>query len=296
MRTHLVLHDSPAAYADFQDGLQAYRALLGEPTLIAGLVRISALNPLLNAVGDGLNTHAWEDAELIRIDQNLAKLAVWQDFKLAFESEHAGANWMYELLIKTSPWKRGGLFSGGPGVWGGSEMTFLFLLPQRVYRDNQLQGNRYFDEMVSRVNADSTRYDPDLPAPSDPSQMTGWLDQYYFFLNRMSLGVFSAVIDRYVVLQTQLDETRVAIALERYRLARGGFPEMLAELVPEFLPAVPVDTYSKMPLIYRRKEGGTFLLYGVGKNRTDDGGVIDPKLGERKQLDDVWLYAPPPAL
>jgi hypothetical protein len=46
-------------------------------------------------------------------------------------------------------------------------------------------------------------------------------------------------------------------------------------------------------MIYRRQEGGTFLLYGVGKDRKDDGGAVDPKLHEKKQLDDIWLYAPP---
>ena len=50
---------------------------------------------------------------------------------------------------------------------------------------------------------------------------------------------------------------------------------------------------ARQPLIYRRKEGGTFLLYGVGKNRTDDGGAVDPKPNAGGQRDDIWLYAPP---
>ena len=78
-------------------------------------------------------------------------------------------------------------------------------------------------------------------------------------------------------------------------MARGAFPETLAELVPDFITAVPVDTYSHQPLIYRRKEGGTFLLYGVGKNRADNGGALDPKRSDSQQPDDVWLYAPPPS-
>jgi hypothetical protein len=64
-------------------------------------------------------------------------------------------------------------------------------------------------------------------------------------------------------------------------------------LVPEFIEAVPAETYSRQPMIYRPQDGGTFLLYGVGENRQDDGGVIDPKLSERRQRDDIWLCAPP---
>ena len=97
-------------------------------------------------------------------------------------------------------------------------------------------------------------------------------------------------------LQTRLDQTQLAVALERFRLAHSAFPEKLAELVPDFIAELPMDTYSRQPLVYRRKEGGTFLLYGVDKNRKDDGGVIDAKGSDGERLDLIWLYAPPPAL
>ena len=94
-------------------------------------------------------------------------------------------------------------------------------------------------------------------------------------------------------MQTKLDLTRLAVALERFRQARGAFPERLAELVPDFIAEVPVDVYSRQPMIYRRKEGGTFLLYGVGSNRRDEGGADESEGfgGERRDI--VWRYAPP---
>ena len=171
----------------------------------------------------------------------------------------------------------------------------MALIPKRVIRDNQLRANCYFDELAARVSPDGGRYDPDLPTPSGVENLTGVLDPYYFFLCRLSLPVFSGVISRYGFLQTRLDQMRLAIALERFRMVRGAFPEMLAELVPDFIAEVPVDMYSQKPLIYRRKDGGTFLLYGVGKNRTDDGGAVDPKRSDTQQADDVWLFAPPPS-
>jgi hypothetical protein len=93
-------------------------------------------------------------------------------------------------------------------------------------------------------------------------------------------------------MQTQIDAAREAIALERFRLKHGAFPEKLEELVPEYLPMVPLDIYTKKPLIYKRTEGGTFVLYGVGKNHVDDGGKVAPKARVDRQLDEVWLFAP----
>jgi hypothetical protein len=63
-----------------------------------------------------------------------------------------------------------------------------------------------------------------------------------------------------------------AIALERYRLRRGTYPESLDSLVPELLSSPPLDFIDGNPLRYRRTEDGHFLLYSIGVDCTDDGG------------------------
>ncbi len=67
-----------------------------------------------------------------------------------------------------------------------------------------------------------------------------------------------------------------AIALKRFQLKHGNFPEKLSDLTPVFLPSVPLDPVDAQPLRYRRNADGTFLLYSVGENGKDDGG--DPSL------------------
>ena len=62
------------------------------------------------------------------------------------------------------------------------------------------------------------------------------------------------------------------MAIRVYALANGREPASLAELVPALLPAVPVDPYSGKPLVYRLDPKG-FVLYSVGPNGRDDGGV-----------------------
>ncbi|MCE9610283.1 MAG: hypothetical protein K8R23_08835 [Chthoniobacter sp.] len=296
LRSHLALGDPGAAYADFREGLQSYRALSDEPTFIAGLVQISALATLKDAVGSGLQDHAWSDAELQKIDADLAAVRLWQDYRRAFASERGFGNWMYDTLADSSPIGRRRLMAGIPVGFGGSPSAFEVacgLVPKRVFRDNQLRHNQFFDELMSRVDPEGVRFFPDTPAPSSPENFKGVVEPYYFFLFRMASPVYSAVEENFVRLQTQLDQTRIAIALERFRLARGAYPETLAELVAEFMAEVPLETYSRQPMSYRRKEGGTIHLYGWGKNRKDDGGVVDPKIWEKSQRDEIWLYAPP---
>jgi len=48
-------------------------------------------------------------------------------------------------------------------------------------------------------------------------------------------------------------------------------PDHLAQLVPEYLPDVPIDPYSQQPLRYRAEED-QFVVYSAGQDGRDDGG------------------------
>ena len=76
--------------------------------------------------------------------------------------------------------------------------------------------------------------------------------------------------------ETARQMTITAIALQRFKLAHGHYPEHLVGLVPEFLTAIPMDPVDGQPLRYHRESGGTFLLYSVGENGVDDGGDPSP--------------------
>ncbi len=151
MRAHLALGDSTAAYDAFREGLQAYRALVEEPTLISGLVRIALLSVLTDAIRDGLGDHAWKESELRNIDADLATIRIWEDYTRAFSSERGFGNTANDELVKMPPWDRAqkiSTFWEGPfrpppppfRSWIGA------LIPDRLIRDNQLRGNRYTDE------------------------------------------------------------------------------------------------------------------------------------------------------
>ena len=63
-----------------------------------------------------------------------------------------------------------------------------------------------------------------------------------------------------------------ALALQRFRLFRGNYPEALDELVPALLPQRPIDFMDGKPLRYRPTDGNHFVLYSVGLDCIDDGG------------------------
>ena len=62
------------------------------------------------------------------------------------------------------------------------------------------------------------------------------------------------------------------LALQLCRSERGRYPDYLADLVPDYLPRLPVDPYSGNVFAYVPFDDA-YLLYSLGPNRCDDGGL-----------------------
>lgn len=64
------------------------------------------------------------------------------------------------------------------------------------------------------------------------------------------------------------------LALQRYKLQYGQYPETLDALVQaKLLEKIPIDPFSDKSLVYKRTDDG-FTLYSFGLNLVDDGGKI----------------------
>lgn len=63
-----------------------------------------------------------------------------------------------------------------------------------------------------------------------------------------------------------------ACAVERHHLGHDAYPESLDILVPDYLESIPPDPLGVGNLKYRLTDSG-YLLYSVGRNGIDDGGV-----------------------
>jgi len=65
----------------------------------------------------------------------------------------------------------------------------------------------------------------------------------------------------------------VELALQAFQVDHGVPPQSLQELIPDYLPSIPLDPYDGAPLRFKR-EGAARLAYSVGPDRDDDGGKL----------------------
>lgn len=81
---------------------------------------------------------------------------------------------------------------------------------------------------------------------------------------------------------------QLAVAVSRHRAAENQFPDTLADLVPEFLPAVPLDPFDGSPLRVKRTDQ-ELVLYSVGPDGADDDGA--PFDGQKRTGDLTFRLA-----
>jgi hypothetical protein len=102
-----------------------------------------------------------------------------------------------------------------------------------------------------------------------------------------SISSLSRVVEKGMKVETVKSLAIAAIAIKRYSLAHGQPPSSLRELVPAYLPAVPIDFMDGEPVRYRRDADGTFTLYSVGDDHQDNGG--DPSLpADKSKSSNRW--------
>jgi hypothetical protein len=63
--------------------------------------------------------------------------------------------------------------------------------------------------------------------------------------------------------------TQALVAMKCFKLKTGRLPKALEELVPEYLPAVPLDDFDGKPIRYSAEKK---VVYSVGSDFKDVGG------------------------
>jgi hypothetical protein len=171
------------------------------------------------------------------------------------------------------------------------------LIPTGWLYENEYRSVRIVtDYYLPAADIDHGTFSTDLVNRGDATLAaeTKWPGCYNWYEKLMVPGLTNAV-KKFAYGQTSVHLARIAVALERYRRLHGEYPEALDALVPQFLAAVPPDVIGGQPLKYRRTSDGSFVLYSVGWNQTDDGGTPVFKHDNASALDldqGDWVWQP----
>jgi hypothetical protein len=72
---------------------------------------------------------------------------------------------------------------------------------------------------------------------------------------------------------TELRATEAVLAIREFEIANNYLPKSLNDLIPDYLPSMPIDPFDGKPLRYKKVGGNAWAVYSVGANQIDDGGI-----------------------
>jgi hypothetical protein len=257
--------DTEGAVRSSQAALNTGRSLGDEPLPVSQLVRAACDRQALRALEQALALGEVSAKSLEELQRQLAKEA---EEPLALTAARADRVSMYQCLeaMRAGRFNRAayGLASGPLGSRGDD------LLDRGKARACQAAYLRYHNRVVEAVKLpteaqqqealESIR-EPDVRLPKLLEALTRGGE-----LPRMVKAFYHA--------RAELRCAAAALAAERYRLARGGWPKSLDDLVSDYLPAVPADPFDGKPLRLGHLPDG-LVVYSIGPDKTDDGGKID---------------------
>ncbi len=261
----------------------------GKPmTLVAAMINVAVTGPYVDAIADGMRSHAWQEPQLAALQAQLAEINLTPFVVEALRE----APVMTCREVENSTYVKFLNLTGSTRVkW--SDRIRDWLWPRGWTYQNMVNVMR-----LELNPLDGFDLAHDMIAPRVFDQYAHSLNQFfarkspYKWLAAIAIPNVTKAEQVTAHHQTTVNEAQIACALERYRLANGSYPGSLEALTPQFIEKLPHDLIGAEPLIYRATADGKFLLYSVGWNEKDDGGQESPpaKNGgiDYSQGDWVW--------
>lgn len=264
-------------------------------TLVEAMINVAITGLYVNTVQDGLRLHAWQEPQLTAIQKQLQDTFLLPPVAEAMRMEQVSLVNIGENLSFRE------LFTGlafGYGLqknWREKLWSYRYdLFPQGW----MYQNIKYAVELEQPLlNSIDPANEVIRPKKFDKAhlQLVESFEHWRPFQQLAAIAIpnFTKAFQTCAYNQTLANEAQIVCALERFRLAHGNYPETLDALVPRLIEKLPHDIIGGGPLHFRRTNDGNFLLYSVGWNETDDGGVVaKDKSGndDRTQGDWVWQY------
>ncbi len=268
-------------------GRQTRRLQLPMPQLGASSIASVVASEVRLAAREGMGTV--DTAALLReMDAILGPLQppsqlmegerLWMHHYMESVFVQEAGDWLVVNAVSDQPWGSwlsGGVANSGSAsrVWNLTSPLFHNLASARANVDTYFTS---FDVCADLALCERAKRPANGIMAPQPGALDGFGDSPRFFPPIKSDDWRVRVLQYVYIARCELDAAVTMLALEQYRQAEGRYPEQLDQLIPRFLHRLPVDYGDRQPLRYR-PEGREYVLYSIGVNGLDDGGVAEGK-------------------
>jgi len=239
----------------------ALARFIGAPLLVHRLIHNSVQSRTYKSIERILNRMQLTDEQLLR-------LSVW--IKASDTDEGYRRALIGEQCIGLHTF-RGHIRQVSDQIGSKGRLSLLFLAFWRMTGLNDRDATEYINIMQDYIDAMELPHHKRLAA-FDSIQKAVDSGERGGLLTRMLMPAFGRIMQIETRYLAHLRATQTALAVERYRLAKGYLPESLENLVPAYMEFVLKDPFDGRNLKYRTLETG-FVVYSIGYDLTDEGGA-----------------------
>jgi hypothetical protein len=284
--------NSAAATKDLLSIFGVARSLDNEPVFISQLVRIACNALILANLEIDLNLVSFSDSELEEISHAIEDAENCDGFYRGLVGERCIGYDFYKdpnfLQLRT------GSVTTPSTSLPSSLQTILDNMRRSFYKKSGMLAydfSLYLDYLAEYIDACKTPFPKRLQMVSEISKKMNSITTalssktlaFHIFLNNFPAFDRSIQMDARNI--ASLRTARMAIAVERYRLATGKLPADAKDLVPKYLKTIPIDPFdpTEKTLRYAKLKTG-FIIYSVGDDGKDDGGTEFDATGRKYSL------------
>jgi hypothetical protein len=273
--SELLLGNSAAAATDTETLLRLSFTQQNEPLLISLLVRVSTTGLALKVLDQGLADHVWTADQIALYQGLLEKIDLPKGLLFVLSGERIYGRESLKALQAT---QQGFLASLGV------QATRPLLEKNAAYHALLMQ--RALESMEHSLHKSGWNQSTAQVFKEEQAALAHRpLHRIMYIMVTMAASSLDRAIEKTVECQTQVDQSLIACALERYRLAHGSYPSTLDALVLEYLTKIPNSPIDGKPMNYSVKPDGSFLLWTPSWNLQSQGGKPGQFIGEG---DIVW--------
>lgn len=263
--------DTGAALENVDTQAALGQTLHHDPFLISLLIRVAIESGTLKSVQQAAEVLPLTDAELAHLQTVVRQLDIQQQYEDAFLGERAMVYHGFHLPIT--------MLSGQQFPSGAVTDMETSYDVSRVSRPEDCAMalrilSQYLDAAkkgppasLEEVDVISEEFKASVASASP------W-ERFRYAQTNLLIPAMGAASQADARFRAQRDLTDVLLALRRFELKHGKLPNELSELVPDFMPTVPLDPFDGQPLRILIKEGSA-AAYSIGKDRIDNSGASD---------------------
>ncbi|MEO8205345.1 MAG: hypothetical protein ABI615_04135 [Chthoniobacterales bacterium] len=245
-----------------------------DPSAISHLARMAYLSIATQKIREGIERGVWSASQLEKFENRLATENVLPELRQMLRTERGIFNETCMRWAQRDQSVMKAFFKDWydrpniPRSWYDESATpsWAYTLPWAgLYEDmaffsRAIQGRL---DILTHANVLNKNTCPEFPIPVGMQRGT-------CLFSTLSLPALESAGKKFIATQVNIDMTRIACALERYKIAYGMYPENPDQLVPQYIEKLPMDITSGNPYHYRRNAPDNFTLWSIGFDGVDD--------------------------